>query len=100
MSQLPLPTTLNPFTSSTMQNHMQVLSRFWADDAAQVISAELVLIMTIVGIGMIVGLTTYRDQIVFEFTDLAVALAQFNQSYSYAAVTGPQSSVAGSIYVD
>src|SRR5437016_3454795 len=79
---------------------MNIIAKFWTDDTATVASAELILIMSIVGIGMIVGLSTYRDQLVLEFTDLGVALANFDQSYSFAAVTGPQSSVAGSVYVD
>lgn len=79
---------------------MHVFARLWADDTATIASAELVLIISIVGIGMIVGLSTYRDQLVFEYADLGSALANFNQSYSFAAVTGDMSSVAGSIYVD
>lgn len=79
---------------------MHVFARFWVDDTATVASAELILIMSITAIGMIVGLSTYRDQLVFEYADLGSALANFNQSYSYAAVTAQMSSVAGSIYVD
>lgn len=79
---------------------MHIMTRLWADETATIVSAELLLIMTIVGIGMIVGLTTYRDQIVFEFADLATALGQFNQSYSFGAITGNMSSIAGSVYVD
>jgi len=79
---------------------MSLISRFWNDDTATVISAELVFIMSIVTLGMIVGLTTYRDQLVFEYADLGAAIGAINQSYSFSAMTGTNYSVAGSVFVD
>ncbi|MFP6657193.1 MAG: hypothetical protein VB853_03365 [Pirellulales bacterium] len=79
---------------------MQVLMRFWNDDVGVVVSAELVLIATILVIGMIVGLTTVRDQVVQELGDVASAIASINQSYSFSGATGHHSSTAGSDYRD
>lgn len=77
-----------------------VLSRLWNDEAGFVISSELVLVATILVIGMIVGLTTVRDQVVQELADVAGAISDVNQSYSYSAVIGHTSSTAGSDFVD
>jgi len=76
------------------------MTRFWNDDTATVISAELIFIMSIVTLGMIVGLTTYRDQLVFEYADLGAAIGAINQSYSFSAITGMNYSLAGSTFVD
>ena len=61
-----------------------LLSRLWDDDRAVVVSMELILIATIVVIGLIVGLATYRDSIVNELGDAGIAISALNQSYFMA----------------
>ena len=60
---------------------MNLLILFWRDERGFTASTELVLIGTILIIGMIVGLATYRDQVVQELGDAAMAVSQQNQSY-------------------
>jgi Flp pilus assembly pilin Flp len=79
---------------------MQMLSRLWADELGVVVSAELVLVLTILVIGMIVGLTSLRDQVVQELADVGAAVASLNQSYSFSAISGHHSSTAGSEFID
>lgn len=79
---------------------MNMLSKFWNDEAGFVVSSELVLIGTILVLGVVVGLATVRDQVVQELGDLALAISNINQSYSFSGVTGHTSSVAGSIFDD
>ena len=79
---------------------MNTLRLLWAEEMGVVLSAELILITTVLVIGMVVGLTTVRDQVVQELGDLAQAIANVNQSFSYSGVTGHHSSTAGSIFVD
>jgi Flp pilus assembly pilin Flp len=79
---------------------MSLINRLWTDQAGFVVSTELVLIATILVIGMIVGLTSVRDQVVQELGDIAAAISQVNQSYSWSAVTGHHSSTAGSLFAD
>jgi Flp pilus assembly pilin Flp len=79
---------------------MRMFSRLWADDLGAVVSAELVLVLTILVLGMIVGLTSLRDQIVQELADVGAAIAAVNQSYSFSAISGHHSSTAGSSFVD
>lgn len=77
-----------------------MLNRLWNDQAGFVVSAELVLIATILVIGLIVGWATVRDQVMQELGDVAAAISQINQSYTWSAVTGHTSSVAGTIFDD
>ena len=77
--------------------HLQSL---WNDDQGFIVSAELVLIATILVIGVLVGLTTMRDQVVQELGDMASAVGALNQSYSFGAVTVAGFTVAGSQYTD
>lgn len=63
--------------------------RFWNDQQGSVGSAELVMIMTIMTIGVAVGMKSFRDSAVTEFADWAQALANLDQSYSFAGLTIP-----------
>ncbi len=79
---------------------MKLLTRLWADEAGFVVSSELVLIATVMVIGLLVGMTTVRDQVVQELADVADAVSEIDQSYSYSSVIGHTSSTAGSIFTD
>lgn len=79
---------------------MNMLNKFWNDEAGFVVSSELVLIGTILVLGVVVGLATVRDQVVQELGDLAMAISNINQSYSFSGVTGHTSSVSGSRFID
>ncbi len=81
---------------------MKSLHRLWADEAGFVVSAELVLVGTILVLGLIVGLTEVRNQVVQELADLAIAVGSVNQSYSYSGIQGHNvdTFTAGSLFVD
>jgi len=79
---------------------MSIITRLWKDEAGFVVSSELVLVATILVIGMTVGLTTVRDQVVQELADVAGAISDVNQSYSYSGVKGHTSRTAGSDFTD
>jgi hypothetical protein len=66
---------------------MSAIHRLWRDEAAFVASSDLLLISTILVLGVIVGLVTYRDQVVQELGDVAAAVGAINQSYSFDAFT-------------
>jgi hypothetical protein len=65
---------------------MSTLRKFWNDDAGFIVSAELVLVATILVIGMIVGLTSLRNQVVQELVDVGQSIGSMSQSYAYAGV--------------
>jgi hypothetical protein len=74
--------------------------QLWADDDGFIVSTELVLISTITVIGMIVGLTTVRDVVVIELADVADAISEIDQSYSYGQIRGHCGSTAGTNFED
>jgi hypothetical protein len=77
-----------------------MLHKLWNDEIGFIISSELVLVATILVIGMIVGMTTIRDQVVQEMADVAAAFSDLTQSYSYGGITGHSSSTQGSDFND
>ena len=79
---------------------MNVLKRLWSDQAGFVISAELVLIATVLVIGLLVGMATLRDSITNELADVAGAFDDVVQSYSVGGIQGHSSSISGSDYLD
>ena len=53
------------------------------DEAGFIISAELVLVATLLVIGLIVGLSEVQHAVVSELNDVADAIGELNQSYSF-----------------
>ena len=78
--------------------------RLWGEEAGFIVSTDLILISALLVIGLLVGLVSLRDQIVQELGDVAVAVGNLNQSYSFAghSVTfaGMTFTVAGSSFAD
>jgi Flp pilus assembly pilin Flp len=79
---------------------LHMLKRLWNDEGGAIISAELVLVATILVIGMIVGLKSVRDAVVSELADVGQAIANINQSYRYGGVTGHFAQTMGSSFAD
>ena len=79
---------------------MKLLKRFRNDEVGFVVSTELILIATVLVIGMLVGLVSVRDQVVQELADLAAAVSDFDQSFSFTGTTGHTSHAAGSNFID
>ena len=77
-----------------------MLNRLWNDEGGAIISAELVLVATILVIGMIVGLKSVRDAVVTELADVGQAISQINQSYEYWGVSGHFARTFGSSFQD
>ncbi len=76
------------------------MSRLWKDQAGFVVSADLLLISSILVLGLLVGLASLRDQIVQELGDVGAAVAILQQGYSWSGVTGHTSSSTGSGMTD
>lgn len=78
----------------------QLALRLMRDEAGFVVSTELILIATILVIGMITGLVTIRDAVVTELADVADAISEVDQSYSYGGITAHCASTAGTQFGD
>ena len=58
----------------------------WDDKSGVILSAEIVLVGTILVIGMIVGLVELQCSVVDELNDLGEAIGSINQSYQYTGI--------------
>lgn len=80
------------------------LTALWADDSGFIITAELVLVGTIVVLGLLSALIAVRDAVGGELSDVACAIRSLDQSYYYGGLSarknfcGFKSWTAGSSY--
>jgi hypothetical protein len=79
---------------------LRQLKQLYLDEAAFVVSSELILVGTMLVIGMLVGLVSLRDQVVQELADTGGAMAKWTQTFSLSAVTGHSASTGGSAFID
>ena len=79
---------------------MKMFSRLWAEETGAVVSAEIMLVASILVIGVIVGLKSVRDAVVTELADVAQALSNVNQSYSYSGTAGHHAFTGGGAFSD
>ncbi len=77
-----------------------MFKKLWNDEAGAIVSAEIMLVATILVIGMVVGLKSVRDAVLTELADVAQAIANVDQSYSYSGIDGHSSGTAGSFFFD
>ena len=66
------------------------MRNFWKDECGFLITAELVLLLTIAVLGTVVGLTAFRDSISAEMVDLSNAFGAVDQSFHTAGVAKPR----------
>jgi Flp pilus assembly pilin Flp len=83
---------------------MEMLRALLNDQNGVIISAELVLVLTITVLAMIVGLSEVAVAVNTELNDISNAIGALNQSYSFtgfhAVDTKPKSFFAGSSFID
>lgn len=79
---------------------MSKLSRMWNDDQGAFIATEYLFVVTILVIGIIVGLTNLRSALNAELTELGNAILALSQGYTISGETGAGASVDGSQAID
>ena len=79
---------------------MAVFFELYNDDAGFIVSIELILISTICVIGLITGFTAIRDAVVSELSDVAGAIQDLNQGYSFNGIRGHSGTTNGSSWTD
>lgn len=67
------------------------MRKLFNDEAGFVISAELVLVLTIGVLGMVIGLASLRDSLTSELVDLSAAFGAFDQTFNFRSVSRPSS---------
>ena len=76
------------------------LKRVWNEEEGFLLTAEAILFATLLIIGLIAGLSSLRESIVTELGDLAQAISNLNQSFSFGGVVGHCGFTAGSSFID
>ena len=76
-----------------------MLKQLWKDETGAIVSLEIVLVTTILGIGIITGLSSLRDAVITELADVGGAISWLDQSYVYHG-TSSHSSATASTYHD
>lgn len=83
-----------------------MLKKLWSDQCGAVISAELVLVLTILVLGVIVGLSEVAVAVNTELNDISNAIGALDQSYVFTgfragtSIDKPKSATAGSRFSD
>ena len=84
-----------------------MLRKLWNDECGAVISAELVLVLTILVIGVIVGLSEVAVAVNTELNDISNAIGSLDQSFAFTGFRADggignksKSAVAGSRFTD
>ncbi|MCS7270381.1 MAG: hypothetical protein NZ703_04785 [Gemmataceae bacterium] len=76
-----------------------MFAKLWKDEAG-VISVEYLFLVTIVGLGLVIGFSTLEGAINVEYTELARAILALNQGYSVASQSGCKGAKTGSSVSD
>ena len=79
---------------------MNVLNCLWKDEAGFVVSAELILVSTIVVLSLVVGLSEVANGVNEELEDVGSAIGSLNQTFRYSGFTGHKGAIAGTNFVD
>ena len=80
---------------------MKVLAaRLWSEEEGFLLSAEAVLYATLLVIGLIAGLSSVRESVVTELGDVAQAIGNLNQSFSFGASVGHCGFTGSSSFTD
>jgi hypothetical protein len=83
-----------------------MFAALYRDEGGFIVSAELVLVATLLVIGLIVGLSEVQHAVVQELNDVGEAIGSLNQSYYFSGFSAKKwgghlkSSVAGSAFLD
>ena len=77
-----------------------LFQNLYHDDAGFIVSAELILISTIVVLGSVVGLSEVSHSINQELEDVGSAIGSVNQSYRFSGNSGAKGRIVGSLFFD
>jgi Flp pilus assembly pilin Flp len=77
-----------------------VFQRLWREQQGAIVSAEIMLVASILVIGVIVGLKSVRDSVVTELADVAQAIGNVDQSYWFSGTAGHHAFTGGGQFFD
>ena len=77
-----------------------MIKRLWNDESGALVSAEVVLVATILVIGVVTGLSSVRDAVIEELADVGAAIGNVDQSYSVHGSTSHSAATSPFSYTD
>jgi hypothetical protein len=77
-----------------------MLKRLWNDETGSILSIEIILVGTVLGIGVITGLSSLRDAIITELADVGGAIGALDQSYTLRGSSAHSSATADNVFRD
>jgi Flp pilus assembly pilin Flp len=77
-----------------------IVQRLWADDQGALIAIEFLFVVTILVLGIIVGLVSLREAVKAELVELGNAILALSQGYSIAGNSGCCAMTDGSQAID
>ena len=77
-----------------------MFQQLWSDQSGAIISLEIVLAGTILGVGVITGLSSLRDAAITELADVGGAIAWLDQSYHLHGVKAHSASTGSTWHHD
>lgn len=77
-----------------------MLRKLWLDEGGGLISAELVLVATLLICAVAVGVSAVRVALVTELADLGAAIGALDQSYSVGGMDGHNAQCANQEFAD
>jgi Flp pilus assembly pilin Flp len=76
-----------------------MFAKLWNDEAG-VIAVEYLFLVTIVGLGLVVGFSTLEGAINVEYTELSNAILALSQGYTVSTQSGCKGTKQGSAAID
>ena len=73
----------------------KIANTLWQDENGFIVTAELILVSTILTIGMVVGLAEVSHAVNQELEDVASAFGSINQSYRYEGLFSHDKALVG-----
>jgi hypothetical protein len=98
----PTPTSLSQpvFEDAEMTSFADLPLNLLNDEAGFVVSAELVMISTVLVLGLVVGLAEVANGVNQELEDVASAFGSVNQTFRFSGLTGHKGFIVGSAFGD
>lgn len=76
-----------------------LIRTLWHDEYGFIISAELILIATLLVIGLIVGLSELQVAVAQELNDVGDAIGSLNQSFYYSGMSARNQNIQSNCYI-
>jgi len=79
---------------------LKSLRKIASDQSGSILTLESIAVAAVIVVGLIAGMAAVRDSVISEMSDLAGAVQDANQSFSFRSAGGHSNTAAGSDFLD